>query len=104
MLGFVWGVGVTWASVYAVARIHWPTKAVSGSACNDMEHCASHAAFVTGLFASLLWPAAAFAVLNGVAYKRWSGRKWGAVFCVVTILVELFYLAPHVASTLGLVR
>ncbi|ESS47015.1 hypothetical protein L665_03398 [Ralstonia solanacearum SD54] len=42
--------------------------------------------------------------MNAVAFRRWSGRKWGIAFVVLTVLVVLFYLAPYAASALGLVH
>ncbi|CBJ37301.1 protein of unknown function [Ralstonia solanacearum CMR15] len=36
--------------------------------------------------------------------QRGSGRKWGIAFVVLTVLVVLFYLAPYVAPSLGLVH
>ncbi|AOE90196.1 hypothetical protein ACPPTR_13435 [Ralstonia pseudosolanacearum] len=104
VLGFVWGLLVTWVSVYVFNHIHWPEVQSHATGCNDMEHCKSHTILIWGMLATLLWPAVTFAILNAVAFRRWSGRKWGIAFVVLTVLVVLFYLAPYVASALGLVH
>lgn len=80
VLGIAWGLFVTWASIYAANHIDWPEVKPHATGCNDLEHCAPHARFVVELLASLLWPAIAFGVLNVVAYRRWSGRRWSIAF------------------------
>ncbi|MBN3788723.1 hypothetical protein G3N94_17700 [Burkholderia sp. Ac-20353] len=102
-LGFVWGLLVTWAAVYTFSHMHWPTPPSHSTGCNDMEHCSPHAVFVMTTLGLLLWPALAFCVLNAVAYKRWSNRKWGIVFAVGTLIVVLFYLASYAVPASGLV-
>ncbi|KVN33946.1 hypothetical protein WT11_15180 [Burkholderia stagnalis] len=102
VLGFAWGLLVTWATIYAVNHIHWPEVKSHATGCNDMEHCTSHAKFLWGMFAMLLWPAITFAILNAVAYERWPGRRWGGAFFVVTLLAVLFYCKPYVAPYLSL--
>lgn len=100
ILGLMWGLFITWASIYTSNHIHWPETPARTTGCNDMEHCASHTTFVWGLLAMLLWPAIAFAVLNAVAYNRWSARNWGISFGGLTLLVALFYLAPYFVPAL----
>ena len=102
LLGFVWGLLVTWASGYTFSHIHWPTPPSHSTGCNDLEHCGSHAAFFLVTLGLLIWPAILFCVLNAVAYKRWSNRRWGTVFAVVTLFVVLFYLATYAVPALGL--
>ncbi|WP_373454560.1 hypothetical protein [Burkholderia multivorans] len=104
VLGIAWGLFVTWASIYAANHIHWPEVKSRATGCNDLEHCAPHARFVAELLASLLWPAIAFGVLNVVAYRRWSGRRWSIAFGVATLLAILFYVAPYALPASGLVR
>ncbi|KWB18666.1 hypothetical protein WL32_22285 [Burkholderia cepacia] len=102
LLGFVWGLLVTWASGYTFSHMHWPTPPPHSTGCNDLEHCGSHAAFFLVTLGLLIWPAIVFCLLNAVAYKRWSNRKWGTVFAVATLLVVLFYLATYAVPALGL--
>ncbi|MBN3787573.1 hypothetical protein [Burkholderia sp. Ac-20353] len=101
VLGFVWGLLITWATVYILNQIRWPEVKSHATGCNDAEHCASHAKFLLGMLATLLWPAIAFAALNVVVFKRWSGRRWGFAFFVLTLFSVLFYLAPYVTPYLG---
>uniref|UniRef100_A0A0S4TYC1 Putative transmembrane protein n=1 Tax=Ralstonia solanacearum TaxID=305 RepID=A0A0S4TYC1_RALSL len=54
ILGCVWGLLVTWVSVYVFNQIHWPEVQSHATGCNDMEHCASHATFIGGMLATLL--------------------------------------------------
>lgn len=102
-LGFVWGLLVTWASVYMFSHLHWPEPQSHVSGCNDMEHCGSHVAMVSGLLTFLLCPAVAFAALNAYAFRRWSRRKWGTAFGIGTLLVILFYFASYAVPRFGLV-
>ncbi|WP_319000368.1 hypothetical protein [Burkholderia seminalis] len=100
--GFIWGLLVTWASLYTFSRIHWPTTPSHSTGCNDMEHCAPQAVFVVGLLALTLWPSVLFAVINAFAYRRWSSRRWGNVFVMATLFVVVFHLASYAAPALGL--
>ena len=102
VLGFVWGLCVTWAAIYVLNHIHWPEAKSDTTGCSDMEHCTSRVRFLAGMFVMLLWPAVACAVLNAVAYKRWSGHRWGSALFVVTLLAALFYSKPYVAPYIGL--
>jgi hypothetical protein len=101
VLGFVWGLLVTWATVYVLNRIHWPEVKSHATSCNDMEHCTSHGKFLWGMLAMLLWPAVAFAALNAMAFSRWSRRRWGVAFFALTFCAVLFYGKPYVAPYLG---
>jgi hypothetical protein len=51
---------------------------------------------LSALLGTLSTPALGFAILNAVAYRRWSTRKWAISFGVGSILVVLFYLAGFV--------
>ncbi|HEF4745761.1 TPA: hypothetical protein SAO08_005680 [Burkholderia multivorans] len=104
VLGIAWGLFVTWASLYVANHIHWPEVKSRATGCNDLEHCAPHARFVVELLASLLWPAIAFGVLNVLAYRRWSGRRWSLAFGAATLLAILSYVAPYALPAWGLVR
>ena len=100
--GFLWGLLITWASLYTFSRVHWPAPPSHSTGCNDMEHCAPHAVFIVGLFALTLWPSVVFAALNAFAYRRWSSRKWGITFIAATLFVVLFHLATYALPALGL--
>ncbi|HIC7211732.1 hypothetical protein [Burkholderia stabilis] len=100
MLGIAWGLLITWITIYILNQIHWPEVKSHATGCNDMEHCTSHAKFLWGMLAMLLWPAVAFATLNVAAFKRWSGRRWRFTFIALTLFTILFYLAPYVAPYL----
>ncbi|AXL49390.1 hypothetical protein DSC91_001186 [Paraburkholderia caffeinilytica] len=58
-----------------------------------MEHCSPRVVVISALLGTLSTPALSFAILNAVAYRRWSTRKWTISFGVGSILVVLFYLA-----------
>ncbi|CAN0622617.1 conserved protein of unknown function [Burkholderia multivorans] len=88
---------VTWATVYILNRIHWPEVKSHAIGCNDMEHCTSHGKFLSGMLATLLWAAVAFAALNATAFSR-----WGVAFFALTLCAVLFYGKPYVAPYLGL--
>jgi len=103
MLGIVWGLLVTWASAYTFSHIHWPTPPSPSTGCNDLEHCGPRTVFLLTTLGLLLWPAVVFALINGIAYKRWSNRKWAVICALCTIVVVLFYLVSYAVPALGLV-
>lgn len=103
-LGFIWGLLVTWASLYTFSRIHWPATPSRSTGCDDMEHCAPHIVFIVGLLALTLWPSFVFATLNAFAYRRWSSHKWIVAVVATTLFVVLFHLASYVAPALGFLR
>ncbi|UTV57555.1 hypothetical protein [Burkholderia arboris] len=100
--GFLWGVLVTWLSLYTFSRIHWPATPARSTGCNDMEHCAPHAMFIAGLLVLTLWPSVVLALINALAYRRWSLRKWGVTFVAATLFVVLFHLGTYAAPALGI--
>ncbi|VWC65729.1 MULTISPECIES: hypothetical protein [Burkholderia] len=104
ILGFIWGLLVSWASLYTFSHIHWSATPSHSTGCNDMEHCAPHAVFIVGLLALTLWPSFAFATLNAFAYRRWSSRTWMVAFVATTLLVVLFHLVSYAAPALGFLR
>ncbi|MBR8244323.1 hypothetical protein [Burkholderia multivorans] len=94
VLGFVWGLLVTGASFYVFNRLDWAKPSRPAVGCG--ESCASLAGLVATMLFILLWPSIACAVLNAIAYRRWSVRKWCIAFVVVTLLAILFHLATYV--------
>lgn len=94
VLGFVWGLLVTGASFYVFNRMDWPKPSLPAVGCG--ESCAFHVGLVATMLFILLWPSIACAVLNAIAYRRWSLRKWRIAFVIVTLLVILFHLATYV--------
>jgi hypothetical protein len=101
MLGFVWGLFVTWTTLYILSRIHWSAEHSHLSRCSDVEHCGSPASMLSQMLFVFLLPAVGFAALNAIACRRWSRRKWGIALGVGTLIAVLFYLAPYVIPPLG---
>lgn len=101
VLGFVWGLMLTWFLLYAFSHIDWTHTNASTSGCSDMEHCSPrvHTFFV--LASVLLGPGIVFAALNAAAYRRWTTRRWTSAFFIGTVLVVLFYLAPYAVPRFG---
>lgn len=104
VLGFVWGLLVTWASVYTFSHMHWPTPPSHSTGCNDLEHCSPHAVFFLTTLGLLLWPAVAFCLVNAVAYRRWSQQKWATAVGAGSVIVVLFYLMSYAVPRLGIVK
>lgn len=99
-LGIVWGLLVAWACLYAFSILPRPEVSPSHvTGCGDMEHCAPHWKFVTGLLVTTLWPSIIFATLNIFAYRRWSPREWRIKFAATTLFIVLvhlfFYVSPY---------
>jgi hypothetical protein len=95
-LGFLWGLFLTWLTLYVVSHVHWlPTHAPS-SGCSDLEHCGSRPWYLFALFGTLLWPAFGFSFLNAIAYKRWPVRRWGLSFAIGTALTVAFYVVGQI--------
>ncbi|MGU7779241.1 hypothetical protein [Burkholderia sp. PU8-34] len=99
----LFGLLVTWASLYTFGRINWPVTPSHATDFNDMEHCASHAVVVSGMLATALLPSIVFAILNAIAYRRWSARKRGIVFGGTTLFVVMFHRATYAIPALGIV-
>lgn len=94
--GLAWGLLLTWLSLYTFSHLDWSTAHAQASGCSDMEHCSPRIVVLSALLGTLSTPALGFAILNAVAYRRWSTRKWAISFGVGSILVVLFYLAGFV--------
>ncbi|TDN61202.1 mutator family transposase [Paraburkholderia sp. BL10I2N1] len=97
VLGFVWGLALTWVSLYVVNHVHWLVVQGHSSGCSDMEHCSPRIQTLLVLFGTLLWPSVGLATVNIVAFKRWSTRKWAFAFCFGSLFVVLFYLSGFIA-------
>lgn len=95
VLGFVWGLVLTWLMLYVFSHIEWPHSSVPRSGCSDMEHCSPRIRTLFVLFGTLFWPAFIFAGLNATAYRRWSNRTWTFAFCTVSFFVIFTYMAEY---------
>jgi uncharacterized membrane protein (DUF2068 family) len=95
MLGFGWGLFLTWFTLYILSRVDWQHGSSSVSSCADMEHCSSRLMTLSSLAAVFFVPAVAFASLNAIAYGRWSVTRWLAFFSAGSFLIFLFYLAGY---------
>lgn len=103
VLGIVWGLLVAWACLYTFSILPRPAFPASHTTgCSDMEHCAPHWKFVTGLLVMTLWPSAVFAALNAFAYRRWSPREWRIKFAAATFFIVLIHLFLYAAPYLWL--
>ncbi|AUT63278.1 hypothetical protein C2L65_27450 [Paraburkholderia terrae] len=101
VLGFVWGLMLTWFLLYAFSHIDWTHTNASASGCSDMEHCSPRVHTVFVLASVLLGPGIVFATLNATAYRRWTMGRWTSAFCIGTVLVVLFYVAPYAVPRFG---
>lgn len=95
VLGFVWGLLLTWLLLYVFSHIDWPSTNAPTSRCSDMEHCSPRILTLSVLFGTLFGPAFVFAGFNAMAYRRWSTPKWLFVFFIGSIFVTLLYMVPY---------
>jgi hypothetical protein len=95
MLGFGWGLFLTWLTLYTLSHVGWPHRNSSGYGCSDMEHCNSRLMTLSYLAAMFFGPAIAFASPNAIAYRRWSVTRWFLSFSAGSFLLFLFYLAGY---------
>lgn len=104
VIGFGWGLLLSWLSLYMFSHIDWPAVRTHASDCSDMEHCNPRAVALLALAATLFLPAFVFSTLNGVAYRRWSTQKWAIVFGLGSLVVVLLYLMSYAAPRLGIIK
>lgn len=90
--GFAFGLFLTWLSLYVGSHVDWH-KGERPGGCFDRDDCSS---WVIPLLVGyiLLFPVL-FSVLNGVAWKRWTGRKWACWFVVLSLLTVAVHLASY---------
>jgi hypothetical protein len=104
VIGFGWGLLLSWLSIYMFSHIDWLTVRTHASGCSDMEHCNQRSVTLLALAATLFLPAFVFSVLNGVAYQRWSTQKWVIVFALGSLVVVLLYLIIYAIPHLGIAK
>lgn len=92
--GFVFGLALTWFCLFVFSNIAWqPAGGPTHGGCIDREDCSW---WVTPLLLGyvLLFPIL-FGVLNGVAWHRWSGRKWTRWFIGLSLLTVMSYTLSY---------
>ena len=100
LCGTLYGLLLTWLRLYAYSHIKWPDISDSSRhGCHELGKCT--VAWWEGalLIAYVLAPALLFCMLNAIAYKRWSRRKWTLSLGIGTVLASLLYLEPYVTRS-----
>lgn len=99
--GTLGGLLLTWLYLDAYSLIRWPeTPGTPARGCYEIDKCPI--SWWQGLlfFSYLFAPAVFFGVVNAIAYRRWSCKKWSAALGIGTILAGLLYLEPYVPRLL----
>ncbi len=91
--GLLFGLLVTWAFFYAFSRLHW--HGGSGhvaTGCSELGKCPIPWWSVPLVIGYLCGPAIAFCLLNAVAWRRWSARKWVGGGAVILVFTAVLYV------------
>jgi len=100
-LGILAGFLLTWFYLDVFSLISWPKlPSTPARGCYEIDKCPI--SWWQGLlfFTYLLGPAVFFGVVNAVAYRRWSSKKWGGTLGIGIILAGLLYLEPYISRLL----
>ncbi|MDN7999486.1 hypothetical protein [Burkholderia multivorans] len=101
LLGILYGALLTWFFLYIYSRIEWPAvRSLAPHGCHELGHCPIRWWAGTLLLFYLLAPTLLFGLVNALAYRRWSRRKWAISFGIGTLLIGLLYLEPYVSRLL----
>jgi hypothetical protein len=91
--GFVFGLFLTWLSLYVGSHVDWH-RGLRAGGCVDRDDCSW---WVAPLFIGyILLAPILFAVLNGVAWKRWKLRRWAGSFAALCLLTVAGHMASYV--------
>lgn len=74
------------------ARIDRPARAAS--TCQELSHCGGPWPAWMALATLLLFPSAAFALLNLLAWRRWTRRRWCRAGLTILIATAALHLLP----------
>ncbi|MGF7134532.1 hypothetical protein P3T40_006036 [Paraburkholderia sp. EB58] len=94
--GFAYGLCFTWLCLSVLSHFHWSRhhdRIATG--CREIGKCPFP--WWGWLFLSLyiFGPAIILAMINAVAWQRWSVRKWACSCFGVTVLVLALYAADY---------
>lgn len=92
--GLLFGMLLSWASLYLLSRAGLQKSNVIPSGCGELEHCPHEWWAYPALFAFLLAPSIVFAVVNALALRRWTARRWLTVnLGFVGVTVAVYFMA-----------
>ncbi|WP_431820420.1 hypothetical protein [Burkholderia sp. F1] len=101
LCGTLYGLLLIWLLLYTYSHIKWPeVQSHASHGCHELDKCAIPWWEGALLLSYLLAPALLFGLLNAIAYKRWSRRKWAISFSIGTTLASVLYLEAYVARLL----
>lgn len=101
LLGALGGLLLTWFYLYVYSHINWPKLAgTPARGCYEIDKCPTSWWQGVSFLAYLLGPALFFCVVNVLAYRRWSCKRWSTTLSIGTVLAGLFYLEPYVSRLL----
>lgn len=95
--GFLWGLFLTWASLYTLSHMRWPVDNEPASGCRELDHCPTQWWTYPILFVLVFGPSMVFLTVNAVAWQRWPMRRWATVFASISVFAILFYLGGYLA-------
>lgn len=92
--GFAFGLLLTWICLYAFSNAPWlhGDRATMGG-CLDRGDCSWWVAPLL-LGYVFLFPVL-FGILNGMAWQRWSFRKWSGWFLGLSLITVMVHLASY---------
>lgn len=94
MAGFVFGLLLTWVCLDAFSNAPWLRRggATTGG-CLDRGDCSWWVAPL--LLGYIVLLPILFGVLNGMAWRRWSLRKWTGWFLGLIVMTVMVHLASY---------
>lgn len=92
--GVVYGLLLTWLSLYAFSHMEWHRSRSAGPGCLDIGNCEVWAGVL--IVGDLLLFPVLFGVLNSVAWRRWTVRRWGCWGAGLSVLTAMFHLTGYV--------
>ena len=98
--GAIFGLFLTWVCLYGASRINWPTSTVPAQRCNEIGKCPTQWWTYPALFGTLLGPALFLGLINALAWRRWTVRRWAWTFGAFLALTVVFYFAGNLLRML----
>ncbi|QTD92646.1 hypothetical protein [Burkholderia anthina] len=95
LCGFLFGLLVAWAFVYALSRVHLVKPDHIATGCHELDKCPTPWWIAPVLIAYFFGPAIAFGTLNAIAWKRWSIRTWALWSAAILFVTAALYIVDY---------
>lgn len=93
LAGFFFGVILTWICLFTFNNISWSTSGRRAHSCVDAGDCSWLG--ISMLIGYIFLFPLLFGVLNGVAWRRWTIRKWLCWLLIFSFLTVTIHLIGH---------